>query len=134
MANDHDTWMWERARSIVDRADRIQRRFFQLSRSSGFGPHWEPPVDVFQTDRQLWVLVALPAVQAEDIEVSMDGAELVVTGSRALPAAFRGAHVHRMEIPHGRFDRRIPLPPGRYEAGEQRLVDGCLALAFRVLT
>lgn len=133
MANDSDTWMWERARSIVDRADRIQRRFFQLSHATGARPLWEPPVDLFQTATELWVLVALPGVQEADVDVHLDGPELVVTGHRALSTAFRRAHVHRLEIPYGRFERRIPLPVGRYELGSRQLVDGCLALSFKVL-
>ncbi len=134
MAQDSDTWMWERARSIVDRADRIHRRFFQLSNASGERPTWEPPVDVFQTATELWILVALPGVQVEGIEARLEGGELIVAGQRALPAAFRRAHVHRLEIPYGRFERRIPLPVGRYELGSRQIVDGCLALAFKVLS
>jgi HSP20 family molecular chaperone IbpA len=38
------------------------------------------------------------------------------------------ATVHRLEIPYGRFERRIPLPSGRYELVEQSYANGCLTL------
>ncbi len=133
MSNDPDAWMWERARSIVDRADRLQRRFFQPSQGAGTRVTWEPPVDVFRTATELWVLVALPGVEAGAVEVGLEGGTLVVAGQRQLPEAFRSAHVHRLEIPYGRFERRIPLPVGRYEGPVRQMADGCLALRFRIL-
>lgn len=133
MAQDSDTWMWERARSIVDRADRIQRRFFQLSSSGTDGPTWEPPVDVFQTDTELWILTAMPGVALQTVTVRLEGEALIVRGARTLPSALKGAKVHRLEIPYGRFERRIHLPPGRYQPRTHQLVDGCLVLSFKIL-
>ena len=41
--------------------------------------------------------------------------------------------IHRLEMPHGCFERRIGLPPGRYELGRSDLADGCLTLTLRKL-
>jgi len=38
--------------------------------------------------------------------------------------------IHRMELPQGRFERRIPLPPGQYEAVRRTSVDGCLVVSL----
>ena len=38
-----------------------------------------------------------------------------------------------MELPHGRFERRVTLPPGRYELVRRELVDGCLTVILRKL-
>ena len=130
---DPDVWMWERARSMLEQADRLQRRFFQLAPPGGKRSTWEPPVDVFETATELWILVALPGVPAERVEVALHGALLVVRGQRPLPEAFRRATVHRLEIPYGRFERRIQLPDGRYEIGPRQLVDGCVVLRFAKL-
>jgi HSP20 family molecular chaperone IbpA len=35
-----------------------------------------------------------------------------------------------MEIPYGRFERRIALPTGRYELTERSYTNGCLVLRF----
>ncbi len=109
-------------------ADRLHRQFFTLARGHG-GPCWEPPIDIVEDARALVVRVALPGVAAEDIEVSTDGARLSVIGGRRLPAD-RGMTIHRLEIPYGRFERAIDLPPGRYEIVARELVDGCLVLAL----
>jgi len=42
--------------------------------------------------------------------------------------------VHRLEIPHGRFERRVALPPGSYEVERKELVNGCLLLGLKKLT
>jgi HSP20 family molecular chaperone IbpA len=41
--------------------------------------------------------------------------------------------IYRLEIPYGRFERRIPLPTGRYQLADRRLENGCLVLALRRL-
>ena len=127
MPKDPETWMWERARSMLDEAERLERRLFRPGRP-GRRPSWTPPVDVFETSTELWVLVAIPGVQAERIQIDIEGGELVVSGNRHVPSAFRHAAVHRLEIPHGRFERRVELPPGTYELTQSRLADGCLFL------
>jgi HSP20 family protein len=50
-----------------------------------------------------------------------------------MPNRERGTVIHRLEIPYGRFERRIELPPGRYDAVRRELIDGCLTLALRKL-
>jgi hypothetical protein len=55
----------------------------------------------------------------------------MVAAERSLPAELRTAAIHRLEIPHGRFERRIELPPGRYELERQGLVNGCLVVSLR---
>jgi HSP20 family protein len=120
-------WMWAEACEVLSRADGLQRQFFQPARSAS----WEPPVDIFETEAALWIVVALPGVRAEQIELLIDGADLVVTGMRSLPGELRRAAIHRLEIPSGRFERRIQLPRGRYELVERRFTEGCLSLGLR---
>jgi HSP20 family molecular chaperone IbpA len=33
-----------------------------------------------------------------------------------------------MELPYGRFERRIALPPGRYDTAKRENADGCLLI------
>jgi hypothetical protein len=40
----------------------------------------------------------------------------------------RQARIVRLEIPYGRIERRIELPPGRYELLGQECLDGCLRI------
>jgi HSP20 family molecular chaperone IbpA len=121
--------MWTDAVEMLEQADRLHRRFFQLGRTGAGGPTWEPPVDIFETERELSVLVALPGVASHQVKVVIDGGSLVVVGECPLPAPAM-ARIRRIEIPYGRFERRIDLPPGRFEIRESTLIDGCLRLAL----
>jgi HSP20 family protein len=132
-AKDPESWMWERARELVDRADQLQRRFFQLSPPGGTRPSWEPPVDIFETATELWILVALPGVPLEQLQVTERAGVVRVAGERHLPEALRRANVHRLEIPYGRFERLIQLPPGRYRPDAPLQSDGCVVLRFEKL-
>ncbi len=125
-----ETWMWERARALLEQADRLQRSFFSPQSPGTRRPSWEPPVDVFETASDLWVVVALPGVDAASVRVELLQNDLVVQGERSLPAEFGSAVVHRLEIPHGRFERRVGLPPGTYELAQRQLHDGCLFLSL----
>jgi HSP20 family molecular chaperone IbpA len=126
--------MWERARSLLEKADRLQRSFFEPQRPGMRRPSWEPPVDVFETPGEVWVLVVLPGVTPESVQVELVQNDVTVCGERALPAEFRSAVVHRLEIPHGRFERRVSLPPGSYELARRQLVNGCLFIGLAKLS
>ena len=113
---------------MLREADRMHQQFFTLARGHG-GPCWEPPIDIVEDAHALVVRVALPGVAANDIEVRSDGARLSVVGRR--PPAVTATTIHRLEIPYGRFERVIDLPPGRYEIVARDYIDGCLVLALR---
>ena len=131
--HDTGTWMWAQACEMLERAERLHRQFFQLGRSQAGRTTWEPPCDIFETECELWILAALPGVGPGDLQVTIEGGALTVTGERPLPVDLRGATVHRLEIPHGHFERRIALPPGRVEIGRRELLNGCLFLSLRKL-
>jgi HSP20 family molecular chaperone IbpA len=125
-----ETWMWQRARAALEHADRIHRTFFEPQRPGTRHPSWEPPVDVFETEGEIWILVVMPGVEPASVEVKLVAHEVTVCGERALPQAFRSAAVLRLEIPHGRFERRVSLPPRAYQLVRRELVNGCLFLGL----
>ncbi|MEA5098273.1 MAG: Hsp20/alpha crystallin family protein [Burkholderiaceae bacterium] len=124
--------MWARALEMLEQSERLHRQFFQLRKSQRRGPTWEPPADVFESARALTILVALPGVNPDDVEIVVDGGTLYVVGERSMPAA-PDAVIRRLEIPYGRFERRIDLPQGHFEIGERVLANGCLRLILRKL-
>jgi HSP20 family molecular chaperone IbpA len=69
---------------------------------------------VLETDREVLILIALPGVDPDEVEAAIEGDALVVSGRRVLPAELSNARIHRLELPQGRFERRIALPLGRY--------------------
>ena len=49
------------------RAEQLHRQFFQ-PRHAARQVAWEPPVDVLELEREVLILVALPGVNAEQVE------------------------------------------------------------------
>lgn len=129
-SRDPSQWMWAEACEMLDRAERLHRQFFRPVVEARRGPTWEPPIDIFETDQQLGIVIALPGVEPKQIEVTIDGDLLRVAGSRQLPAFAESYVIHRIEIPHGRFERRIRLQAGRIELIRREARNGCLMLVF----
>ena len=131
VSRDVDIWMWSQACEMLARAERLHRQSFGLQRTRARVPAWEPPVDVLETAREVLIFVALPGVNSDEAEVAIEDGELRISGMRVLPAALREAVIHRLELPQGRFERRVPLPPGRYADVRRSNVDGCLVISLR---
>jgi len=125
MNRDFD-WMWSEACDALVRAERLHRQFFQ-PRQAGT---WEPPVDILETEHEVLLFVALPGVALDKVEVIIDGADLVIAGTRVLPPQLRTAVIHRIELPQGRFERRVRLPGGRYRDVARAAADGCLVISL----
>ena len=92
---------------------------------------WEAPIDVFETDDALTILVALPGVELDSISVTLSAGTLLITGERPLPPELQNARILRMEIPYGQFERRIDLPPVPFQISGRHLANGCLMLRLR---
>ncbi|HEY6516117.1 MAG TPA: Hsp20/alpha crystallin family protein [Steroidobacteraceae bacterium] len=119
-------WMWVEACEVLDRAERLQRQFL---RYVGPGPDaavWEPPVDIQETANGLILLFALPGVVPDEISLTLQPAELIVSAMRPLKLGSADAVIRRLEIPHGRFFRRIPLTGVPLELAGSRYENGCL--------
>jgi HSP20 family protein len=120
--------MWAQACEAIDRAERLHRQFFHRAPAT---PCWEAPVDIFETDSLLTIVIALPGVNPDRVQVTLSAGVLIVSGERPLPEELRNARIHRLEIPHGHFQRRIELPPARFELSGRHLADGCLMLQLQ---
>lgn len=128
---DPTSWVWAEALELLRGAEKLQRRFFQLGPAEA--PGWEPPVDLYETGDGLTLCVSLPGVTADELEVSLESGIVVVRGERAFPVEYQRAIIYRLEIPYGRFERRIALPAGQYQLIDRRLENGCLTLGLRRL-
>lgn len=124
--DDSSDWMWSNALTAFDQMERLHRELFQPRCTQALC--WEPPADILETAHELLIYVALPGVDARDVRAVIDQGALVVSGHRVLPQALRTAVIHRLELPQGRFERRIPLPAGRYSAADVTSDRGCLVI------
>ena len=128
MTADPSRWMWAEACAMIERAEQSHRQFFQPAATAARAS-WEPPVDVFESDRELLIVVALPGVDSQDVQVSSEHEVLLVAGVRRLPEAACGTAIRRLEIPQGRFERRIRLPEAGWQVGRSAFMNGCLLLS-----
>ncbi len=113
---------------MIERAEHLHRQFFHPHLSDGSGPNWEPPVDIFENDEEFCIVVALPGVDPRNLEVRIESGTIVVRGLQRLPAVSGNALIHRLEIPYGRFERRIQLPAVDQISTRSEIKDGCLVL------
>lgn len=78
--------------------------------ASGGLPAWRPPVEVYETDDALVVLVELAGLRDDEIEVVLDDAVMTVRGDRRPAACEERRTVHAMGILYGPFAAEIYLP------------------------
>ena len=83
--------------SILDRADRLP------------GSEWSPAVDVYESRDRLVVVIEVPGLPPESLQVVFRERELVFAGERRARRTGPGTTFLCLERPHGRFERAIPL-------------------------
>lgn len=118
-----EIWMWQQARDLFEHAERVHRNLLQ--RCLPQTAWWVPPVNVVETEDAVWVVCALPGTTEDQVDLRLEAGELVISGRRPpLECCIQG-EVRVLEIPFGRFERRVELPMGsslsfaasRYEKG-----------------
>ncbi|MFZ0424235.1 MAG: Hsp20/alpha crystallin family protein [Xanthobacteraceae bacterium] len=124
-------WMWSEACEMLARAERMHREVFRPVTAPARQPAWEPPVDMLETETEVLVLVALPGVDADSAQAVIEDGDLVIAGTRTVPAEWRTAVIHRLELPQGRFYRRVRLPAGRYSNVRRAVAAGCLVISLQ---
>ena len=118
--------MWSEALRLLEQADRLHRQFFLAREPSS----WEPPVDVIESGGELRLQLALPGVRPDAVTVVADGEGVTVSAVRGFACRDGAAQIHRVEIPYGRFVRRIEFPVHLYELRSKTQSDGILTLTF----
>ncbi len=124
--------MWSEALSLLEQADRLHRQFIRPAAAEA--PVWEPPVDIVETADAVWVHVALPGAAADSVAVQFDAGAITISAHRPFPLRSSegecAARIHALEIPYGRFARRIGLPTQALTLAGRKMQDGCLTLVF----
>lgn len=111
----------------------LQDAVEQARRSDWFGPLTSgrgayPPVNVFRQNDDFVLVMEIPGVKKEDLDIQVKDKEVRIRGKKSIEYA-DDVSVHRRERLTGQFDRTLSLPspidPDRAKA-EYR--DGVLAL------
>jgi HSP20 family protein len=80
--------------------------------SAGKEAHWVPNTDVYATDHGLVIKAELAGMKREDLELTIEGNTLRITGQRPDGCRSPKCKFLVMEINYGSFESNIELPPG----------------------
>ncbi|HEY1370084.1 MAG TPA: Hsp20/alpha crystallin family protein [Gaiellaceae bacterium] len=104
---------------------------WQVPRFSGMRRGFRPAADCFRTEEpaELHVIVELPGVDPESVQIVASGRTLLVAGERKRPQV-TGSRYQQIEIEYGAFQRQIQLTDdvdsahasATYERGLLRIV------------
>lgn len=125
--------MFAQACELLDRASRMHRQFFRPMAVAQAFATWEPPIDLYEDEDEFVIVVAMPGVGADNVQVRYENGQVILRGTRGLPFRGSGRWVRQLEIPYGDFERRIALPPGRFEILPPELAQGCLIVTLKKL-
>jgi len=68
---------------------------------------WTPAADIYESEAGYSILLDLPGIQRDAVEIDLDDNRLTVRGSREIAAAQNS----RSERPRGKFLRTFSIPP-----------------------
>ncbi len=119
---------WEPFREMMALEERLNRLFQQ-----GIGPvrdqeslqAWAPPVDIYETEKEIVLKADLPDVKAEDVDIRLENNVLTLRGERRFEKDVKEENYYRVERQYGSFSRTFSLPgtvdadkiDARYENG-----------------
>lgn len=69
-----------------------------------------PELNVYETDKEFELTVALPGMKKDDFEISYENGMLAISGERKMEHEENGRKYHRIESRFGSFSRSLPLP------------------------
>ena len=93
---------------------------------------WAPAIDVSEDEQQVTVRAEIPGIDPKDVEVTVSGNQLVLSGEKKESAERSGKDFHVSESRYGSFRRVVPLP-GAVDASqvEAHCADGVLTVSLR---
>ena len=95
----------------IDRFQREMNRLFEdyyptrIRRAPSY-----PAMNVWNNEEGLAITAEVPGVSSEDIDISVVGDTLTLSGNRKPDELTEGARYHRQERGHGSFSRSFQLP------------------------
>ncbi len=70
--------------------------------------HWQPPIDVYETEDSLFVRIEIAGMDENDFEIALNGKTLTIRGARQDLLEKRA--FYQMEIHYGEFLIELELP------------------------
>jgi len=94
----------------MDRLQREMNRVFDQALETRSNPSGYPAVNIYAAENGLVLHAELPGFQAENLDISINGETLTLSGERFAESIPEEAHYHRQERGIGKFSRTIKLP------------------------
>jgi HSP20 family protein len=82
---------------------------------------WIPNTDVYATDTGLVIKVELAGMKSENLEITVEGHRLRISGSRPDVCRAHKCNFLVMEISYGPFESALDLPPG-YDLSQAKAI------------
>ena len=124
-----------RSPTIWREMDRLQRDMNRLF--NNYSPNRlrtapsYPAINIWASEDDQFMSAEMPGVRVEDIDISVEGNTLTISGERGSDDIPENALFHRRERGYGKFSRSIQLPYAvDAEKVEANLVNGVLNLTL----
>jgi HSP20 family protein len=92
--------------------EKLFEEFFFMAKSHDFASStpWQPPTDVYETEKNIIIKMAVSGLRPEDISVTFSDHILTVSGKRGDDSAHQKVCFYQVEIRYGYFERKIKIP------------------------
>jgi len=120
-------------RNPFEELERMKSQMEKLFQSSyeRTGSGVFPLTNVTEDKNNYYVRAELPGLKTEDLDISVTGNNLAISGERKITEESKEAKYHRREREAGKFSRLIRLPGQvTIEKIEAKLVDGVLTIVL----
>ncbi|MCC9608326.1 Hsp20/alpha crystallin family protein [Blastopirellula sp. JC732] len=105
------------------------QRFWDERNDVWGGQVMSPALDLKESDTDVTVSMDLPGVDAKEVDIQINGNQLVISGERKEEKEEKGQTFHRIERRSGRFSRTTTLPCAVEEDKiDARMKDGILTV------
>lgn len=106
---------WTPFREMDDIFSRYNRLAGRLATNGGenesvMSMDWRPVADISESDNEYVIKAELPEVDRKDVQVSVDGGAVTISGERKMDKEEQDAKQHRVESFYGTFSRSFALP------------------------
>ncbi len=104
-------------RRLRTEMDRLFDRFFEApwwglgETALTTAAAWEPVTDVSENDRDITIRAEIPGIDPKDVEVTVCGNILTISGRKSESSEQKGEDYYHSERRFGSFRRSIELPP-----------------------
>jgi HSP20 family protein len=111
---------WDPQSELDSMFNDVMRNFFGRSAAGREGAgtrerqqqHWTPRLEAYAKDGDLVLHADLPGVSLEDVDITLDGNVLTISGERRGTTQEEGVSYYLNELPYGAFRRSVTVPEG----------------------